>query len=335
MSSDLVVVVTGANQGVGFDACRQFALAPRVAKVVLTFRSPDKANRAIEALATATGKDKSLFDFVVLDLDSRDSATKAVDALPAKIDRLVLNAGAVTAGVKNGVTATFSSTVGHGILTEGLLEAGKLQPGARVLYAHSEVSRWIPAFTGLQPCCMSIKPGQYLYSKVTVGRKCLPPCFCLPATNQLGTYGYTKIVGGLFFSQLATEQPGVYFINVSPGGVFTNIYQDFPWPGGCFIRAVSCLMVPLRIMHPVDVGAKRYVDAMLVEDFPSKFESGAVLGSPCGCCYYGAMGPLTDQTKLGCCASAPYLKDPALMADAAAKVREFGQIPGAKAIERG
>ena len=98
MSSDLVVVVTGANQGVGFDACRQFALAPRVAKVVLTCRSPDKANRAIEALATATGKDKSLFDFVVLDLDSRDSATKAVDALPAKIDRLVLNAGAVTAG---------------------------------------------------------------------------------------------------------------------------------------------------------------------------------------------------------------------------------------------
>ena len=76
-------------------------------------------------------------------------------------------------------------------------------------------------------------------------------------------------------------------------------------------------------------------DAMLVEDFPSKFESGAVLGSPCGCFYYGAMGPLTDQTKLGCCASAPYLKDPALMADAAAKVREFGQIPGAKAIERG
>lgn len=333
--SGLIVVVTGANQGVGFEACRQFALAPNVAKILLTCRSASKANKAIDELVASTGKERSLFDFVVLDLDSKASAEAAVQALPARVDRLVLNAGVISTGVVNGVTAVFASTVGHATLTEGLLAAEKLQPGARVLYAHTEVSRFIPAFTGLQPCCIGLKPGTDLHNKVTVERSCLPPCFCVPTTNQLGSYAYAKIVGGLWISKLAAERPEIYFISVSPGGVYTKIYEDMAWPGGCFIKTFLCLMEPLGIMHSAETGAKRYVDAMLNDDFPEKFKAGTVLGSPCGCCNIGASGPLTDQAALGCCARAPYMVNAELMADAATKVRALSQAPGAQPMDRG
>lgn len=89
----LTVVVTGANQGVGFEACRQLALDDRVGKVVLTCRSEAKARAAIDALAASTNKPNDRFDFVVLDLGNHASAAAAVGAMPVNIDVLVLNAG--------------------------------------------------------------------------------------------------------------------------------------------------------------------------------------------------------------------------------------------------
>ena len=148
----LTVVVTGANQGAGFEACRQLALDSRVSKVVLTCRSEAKAKAAIDALKKATGKPPELFDFVLLDLDDHASALAAVGALPAKVDVLILNAGYLGPGLRpdGAVTATFASTVGHATLTEGLLACRKVAPGARVVYSSTELTRWVPMMTDFQ-----------------------------------------------------------------------------------------------------------------------------------------------------------------------------------------
>ena len=43
------------------------------------------------------------------------------------------------------------NTLGHVVLVEGLLAAGKIRPGARVVYSHSETTRSVWLFAGFQP----------------------------------------------------------------------------------------------------------------------------------------------------------------------------------------
>ena len=53
-------------------------------------------------------------------------------------------------------------------------------------------------------------------------------------------------------------------------------------------------------MVSAEEGARRYVDAAALKDFPTKFPSGTVLASPSTCCpcFLGAAGPLTNQAPL-------------------------------------
>ena len=147
------VVITGANAGVGWDACRQLALlpntpsTPKVGKIVLTCRSAGKAQEAIERLVAA-GCARELFSFVLLDLDSRASVKDAVGALPSKIDKLCLNAALWDGGMHpSGLTKTAMSLMKDAVLVDGLLAAGKLRASATVLYVGTELTRPVAAFT--------------------------------------------------------------------------------------------------------------------------------------------------------------------------------------------
>ena len=43
-------------------------------------------------------------------------------------------------------------------------------------------------------------------------------------------YANSKLLGGLWLSHLAKEQPGIYFVSVSPGGTATDVYDTAPAP---------------------------------------------------------------------------------------------------------
>ena len=97
------------------------------------------------------------FDYVVMDLDSHASVRRAVKELPDKIDTLFLNdggLGAETPSTEHGATPYFEMNVlGHAVLLEGLLKAGKLSSSVggempRVIYSYSGITRSVWLFTG-------------------------------------------------------------------------------------------------------------------------------------------------------------------------------------------
>jgi len=102
----------------------------------------------------------------------------------------------------------------------------------------------------------------------------------------------------LFLKTLAEENKEIYFATVSPGGVATTFYAGMPQPLRFIGAYAGCLLRCMNMMHTTEKGAKRYVDAVTEENFPTKWPTGSFLASPSGCTSLGAAGPLTDQAHL-------------------------------------
>jgi NAD(P)-dependent dehydrogenase (short-subunit alcohol dehydrogenase family) len=95
LASGPIVVVTGANRGIGFEICRQ--LATRGTRVVLTARNKEAGEAAIEKLA----KQNLVADFHVLDVTDGRSIAALRDFLKNRyghLDVLINNAGIIAKG---------------------------------------------------------------------------------------------------------------------------------------------------------------------------------------------------------------------------------------------
>ena len=88
-------LVTGANSGIGFEACRQLALSvtPRINKIVLACRNEEKAAAAVARLVELTERDANTFSVLVLDMLTLSTVRAAAKAVKAPIAYLLLNAG--------------------------------------------------------------------------------------------------------------------------------------------------------------------------------------------------------------------------------------------------
>jgi NAD(P)-dependent dehydrogenase (short-subunit alcohol dehydrogenase family) len=142
------LLITGSNRGIGLEAAAQFAASDVFDKIILTVRSADKGPAAIAAAAAQAGKPESLFSCQTINLDSHVSVRAAVSSLPS-LDAVVLNAGGMggEALTEHGVTKNFAMNVlGNAVLVEGLLAAGKIRAGARVIYSTSEGTRDVQPF---------------------------------------------------------------------------------------------------------------------------------------------------------------------------------------------
>ena len=149
-------LVTGANSGLGFEAAAQLAEAG-YGRVILACRTLDKAEAAKRALAERTGADP--FETLEVDVSSIESARAASDELVRRgnpVDTLLLNAGMVSGEAMNktvdGLEVAFaSSIIGHHVMTLGLLDAGVIPDGARVVIAGSEsANNDLPAMMDMQ-----------------------------------------------------------------------------------------------------------------------------------------------------------------------------------------
>ncbi|MCD8029405.1 MAG: SDR family NAD(P)-dependent oxidoreductase, partial [Bacteroides sp.] len=138
--SGKVMIVTGANSGLGFEATKE--LSRKGAKVVMACRNPQKADAAMQKIWDAVpGAD---LDTMLLDLASQKSVADFAAQFLQKYDRLdvlVNNAGIMAApysvtvdGFENHFATNY---LGHFALTARLFDLLEATPGARVVSVSS------------------------------------------------------------------------------------------------------------------------------------------------------------------------------------------------------
>ena len=140
---DKVVIITGANKGIGKEAAKE--IAKFGAKVYMACRSLDSANQAKDEIIKETGNPNVFVKH--LDLASTDSIQKFAESFKqkeSKLDVLINNAGLWTKTKKLtdiNVEQTFAVNVlGHQLLTELLLNELRNAAPSRIINTASHFS---------------------------------------------------------------------------------------------------------------------------------------------------------------------------------------------------
>ncbi|KAI1630930.1 putative short chain dehydrogenase/reductase [Biscogniauxia mediterranea] len=128
MSSPTVILVTGANSGIGYETVIALATVVSDSHILLGSRTLEKGEKALSEIKSAQGNSlKSTISVVQIDVTDRESinATKEhIDSQFGKLDVLINNAGIIAYQATDNLTAlrqTFETNVfGPAILTETL-----------------------------------------------------------------------------------------------------------------------------------------------------------------------------------------------------------------------
>jgi len=205
-----VVVITGANSGIGYEAAA--VLAARGARVVMAVRNLDKGAAARDQiLAAAPGADVTLQQLDLTSLDSVRAAAGALREAHPRIDLLINNAGVMWTPketTKDGFELQFGTNhLGHFALTGLLLDTLLPVPGSRVVTISSLGHRLLADihFDDLQ--------WERRYSRIAA-------------------YGQSKLANLLFTYELQRRlaQAGKDTIAVAahPGGSYTELARNIP-----------------------------------------------------------------------------------------------------------
>ncbi|MCJ8313229.1 MAG: SDR family NAD(P)-dependent oxidoreductase [Saccharospirillaceae bacterium] len=261
------ILITGANSGLGKESARQFSKQEGVKTIYLACRNQDKANQAKLELEQSTGK--TIFKVLNLDVSDPISARNLVNNLEEPINVLIMNAGGMggkQSGLlnTNNVTNIFAQNIlGHAVLVDELVKANKLLDVA--MYAGSEAARGVKKMKMARPKLKNNSVDEFI--SVANGS------FFNGQTDPMKTYGTVKYMGNLWMSSLARKHPHIRFVTMSPGATSgTNVMNDLsPVMRFMFKYVLMDLMTFLGQMHKVEVGAKRYVDAIYDKQFKSGF----------------------------------------------------------------
>ena len=254
-----IILITGANSGLGKDTARQLAMIKGTEKIYLACRNLTKAKEAKQSLEKSTGK--SIFEIVIMDVSDPNSVRLAVAGLNEPIDALIMNAGGM--GGKspmdmtlNGVTSLFAANVlGHVVLLDELLKEKKLNKVA--LYAGSEGARGVEEMGMKQPDLKTSSEEEF--AAVIDGT------FFSEQTDPMEAYGYIKYTAALWMSSEARKNPGLRFITMSPGFTSgTAVMDDLPFGKRLMFKYIMLpIVAPLKgMIHKLEKGAKRFVDGI-------------------------------------------------------------------------
>jgi len=96
MAARKVVLVTGGNNGIGYEAVKAFLQSQKPYHVLLGSRSVEKGKLAVETLHKEVPESKNTVEVLQVDLESDESIEKAFEKVkksPGQLDALVNNAG--------------------------------------------------------------------------------------------------------------------------------------------------------------------------------------------------------------------------------------------------
>ena len=199
-----LAIVTGANTGLGFETA--LGLASKGFEVVLTSRSNQKGNAALEAIRTLTPEAK--VSMLELDLSSMKSIENFGSSYRSRYgnwDVLVNNAGAkilkTYAETEFGVEYHFGvNAVGHFALTMDLL---KLRSSSScVVSVASIIARFAPSKLGPAGSRENYQPGaSYSASKLS------NLAFALELQNRLGSSSFSSLAAHPGFARAEPYGP--------------------------------------------------------------------------------------------------------------------------------
>ena len=96
MASNPIVLITGANTGLGFEIVKSLLQSSKAYTILLGGRSLEKANAATQHAQSEFQSSSSVIKPVQIDIESDSSITKLADQITAeygRVDVLINNAG--------------------------------------------------------------------------------------------------------------------------------------------------------------------------------------------------------------------------------------------------
>jgi len=256
------------------------------------------AEKAIADLAS-TGISKERLGYIVFDGSySKSQVEAAASKLPSGtlLDGIVMNAGGVGHDTEGKPTEPNNilpivqiNLAAHVHLVEYLLKQKNLQKNARIIYIGTEGSRGIP-FMGMKAPDFSGDTPEFFKSYIDGSAYS-------NKYDPMEVYPDAKGIATLYFAAWARAHPDLFVLTVSPGGTKGTSFasQEAVNPiMGAILPVMMTVMSALGKMHALDVGAKRYVDAVTGEgEFKVFTKSGAFVASKSG-----VAGPVADQTEV-------------------------------------
>lgn len=258
------ILITGANAGLGKESARQMAMQPEIEKIYLGCRNGEKARIAKHELEDVTGK--KIFEIINIDVSDLNSVRAAVSSLKGSVEGLVMNAGgtggkAFQEKTKDGVTQIVAvNLLGHVALTNELLKAKKLTKVA--LYAGSEAARGVKEMGMKRPELNTSSVEEF--SAICKGE--------LFSNRKDATvpYGPIKYMAALWMSSISREYPEIRFITMSPGATTGTEGFNTLSPVKQFVmKGMMKVMLMIGKVHKLEVGAQRFVDALINESYQS------------------------------------------------------------------
>jgi NAD(P)-dependent dehydrogenase (short-subunit alcohol dehydrogenase family) len=261
------ILITGANAGLGKETARQFALKQDTKKVILFCRNRARAAAAKRELEEKTGR--KVFEIVIGDVADADSVRKAVEEIKEPVDAVVLNAGGVigkTAAIPtpsgmNQLAAT--NILGNVILVAELIKRDKLMRAVLAVSAE--------AVPGVK--MLGVKRVSMRTSSVEEFAAVLDGSYFDKKFVALHAYAYVKYAETMWTLSMARKYPKLKFVAVSPGNTKGTQAPDSLPPTMRFMLKYVMMPIVFPLMggmvHTLDVGAKRFVDAISDEQFKS------------------------------------------------------------------
>lgn len=281
------ILITGANIGLGKETARQFALKKETKKIILFCRNQAKAEAAKKDLEHQTGK--KIFEIIIGDVTDAASVRSAVEQIKEPVDTVILNAGGVvgktaakfTPSGMNELAAT--NILGHVILVEELIKRDRLTQTVLVVSAE--------AVPGVK--MLGIKPVAMRTSSADEFAAVLDGSYFGNKFDALQAYAYVKYAASMWALSMARKYPKLKFVVVSPGNTKgTQAPTNLPPPMQFMLKYLMMPVVfPLMggMVHGLEVGAKRFVDAVSDE----QYQSGVFYASKQG----KLSGDMVDQSS--------------------------------------
>ncbi len=301
-----IVMITGANAGIGKETARQLAEDKTVKKIYLACRNQTKAELAKKSLEESTGR--KIFEIIIMDVSNPDSVRKAVKKLHMPVDALIMNAGGMGGKdpkklTKDGVTSiTATNLLGHVVLVDEMLEKNLINNV--VLFASSEAARGIKPTGMKRPDLKTSSADEF--EKVFNGT-------AFDKFDALQVYGVIKYGGTLWMSSMARKHPSIKFISMSPGGTRgTQGMDDLPFFQRIMFKYIGMpIFMPLMgLSHKLSKGAARFVDGIN----NAVYQSGVFYASK----EKVLTGPVVDQSTIF-----PDLKNTAFQDNANEAIHRF------------